>query len=268
MLNANYHTHTFRCGHADGKDEEYVLEALGMGLCELGFSDHLMYPDYNEPGIRGTYSQNAGYFKSVRSLKEKYRGRIRIYLGYEAEAFEPYLPYMKELIASGQIDYLILGNHCAMNDRHQIYARFGHATTANNIYMYKETACKAMRTGLYSCFVHPDLFLSEVPYFDLDCHNVSRELIRTAMECDVPLEINVGGIRSGKKKIGDVERWSYPTYSFFKLAKKMGAKCIIGLDAHSPTQLSNPAANTAAFRFVRELGLQVIDRMDFKKVKL
>lgn len=268
MLNANYHTHTFRCGHADGEDENYVLEALSIGLCELGFSDHLMYPDYNEPGIRGNFSLNAGYVQSVRNLKEKYRGRIRIYLGYEAEAFEPYLPYIKELLGSGQVDYMILGNHSAMNERHQVYARFGKATTANNIYMYGETACKALRTGFYSCFVHPDLFLSEVKYFDLDCRNVSRELIRTAMECDVPLEINVGGIRSGKKKIGDQVRWCYPTYSFFKMAQKMGAKCIIGLDAHSPTQVSNIAANSTAIRFARELGLQVIDRLVFKKVKL
>ena len=268
MLNANYHTHTYRCGHADGEDEQYVQEALGMGLSELGFSDHCMYPDYNEPGIRGTYSLNPGYFQSIRALKEKYRGRIKIFLGYEAEAFEPYLPYLKELLATGQIDYLILGNHCSMNEKHQVYARYGRTATANNLYMYGETACRGLRTGLYSCFVHPDIFLSEVHYFDQDCRNVSRELIKTAMECDVPLEINVAGIRSGKRKIGDQYRWCYPTREFFQMAARMGAKCILGLDAHSPKQLSDPLANSLAIRFCRELGLQVVDRLTFKKVKL
>jgi transcriptional pleiotropic repressor len=38
MIRRNYHTHTYRCGHAIGNDEEYVLEAIGLGLQTLGFS--------------------------------------------------------------------------------------------------------------------------------------------------------------------------------------------------------------------------------------
>lgn len=268
MLNANYHTHTYRCGHADGTDEEYVQQALGMGLQQLGFSDHIMYPEYNEPRIRGTYSMNKGYIESIRSLAKKYLGRIKIYCGYEAECFLPYIPYMKELLATGTIDYMILGNHSAMNEKHQIYARFGKTTTANNVYLYGKTACLAMRTGLYSYIAHPDLFLSEVKYFDSDCRKTSIEIIKTAMECDMPLEINCGGIRSGKKQIGNEYRYHYPTYDFFSLASKMGAKCIIGIDAHSPLQLSNIEANSTAIRFARELSLQVVDRLEFKRIGL
>ena len=267
MLNANYHTHTYRCGHAVGKEEEYILEALSMGLAEIGISDHAMYPDYDEPGLRGSFSLNAEYFRSVRALQQKYKDRIKVLLGYEAEYFQPYITYLKELLMTGGIDYLLLGNHSSMNERHQVYARYGRSPTANNIYLYCETACQAMRTGLYSCFVHPDLFLAEVPYFDLDCRRVSRELIRTAMECQIPLEINCGGIRSGKKRIGDNYRWCYPTYSFFQMASRMGAECIIGIDAHAPKQLSDPLANAEAVRFARELGLQVIDRLKLKKIE-
>ncbi len=35
----NYHTHTKRCGHAKGTDEEYVIAAIEGGFDELGFSD-------------------------------------------------------------------------------------------------------------------------------------------------------------------------------------------------------------------------------------
>lgn len=268
MLTANYHTHTFRCGHADGQDEEYVLQALGMGLQQLGFSDHIMYPGFNEPRIRGDYSLNQGYINSIRNLQNKYKDRIKIYLGYEAECYLPYIPYMKELLATGTIDYLILGNHSAMNEKHQIYAKFGKTASANNIYTYGKTACEAMRTGLYSYIVHPDLFLSEISNFDSDCRKISYEIIKTAIECDLPLEINCGGIRSGKKQIGDEFRYHYPTYDFFKIASKLNAKCIIGIDAHSPTQLSNEEANNIAIKFAKELSLQVVDRITFKKVSI
>ena len=44
MLNANYHTHTARCRHASGREEEYIQQAISSGLKVLGFSDHTPYP--------------------------------------------------------------------------------------------------------------------------------------------------------------------------------------------------------------------------------
>lgn len=41
---ANYHTHTWRCRHADGTEREYVERAIEGGLKILGFSDHSPYP--------------------------------------------------------------------------------------------------------------------------------------------------------------------------------------------------------------------------------
>ena len=43
-MKANYHTHTARCGHATGTDEEYVLAAIEQGFDELVFSDHVPWP--------------------------------------------------------------------------------------------------------------------------------------------------------------------------------------------------------------------------------
>ena len=47
MMKANYHTHTARCGHAEGTDEEYVLAAIERGFDEMGFSDHVPWPYKN-----------------------------------------------------------------------------------------------------------------------------------------------------------------------------------------------------------------------------
>ena len=38
---ANYHTYTARCGHASGREEEYILRAIEGGIKILGFSDHI-----------------------------------------------------------------------------------------------------------------------------------------------------------------------------------------------------------------------------------
>ena len=40
---ANYHTHTPRCRHAQGTEEEYAQAAVNAGMEILGFSDHTPY---------------------------------------------------------------------------------------------------------------------------------------------------------------------------------------------------------------------------------
>ena len=72
MFISNYHTHTKRCGHATGEDEDYVLEAIGYGYRNLGFSDHAMLPDFSEPYTRGDFSLFHEYCDSIRSLAKKY----------------------------------------------------------------------------------------------------------------------------------------------------------------------------------------------------
>lgn len=76
----NYHTHTFRCGHAGNfKDEEYVLAAINNGFVILGFSDHIMLPGISQEGIRGDYSLLDDYINSITLLKETYKNKIKIY---------------------------------------------------------------------------------------------------------------------------------------------------------------------------------------------
>ena len=78
MIRHNYHTHTSRCGHAVGKDEDYVLSAIEAGVETLGFSDHAAYP---LPHIteRMNIEEVPDYFHSIRSLKEKYKSLSFLY---------------------------------------------------------------------------------------------------------------------------------------------------------------------------------------------
>ncbi|MBR3717558.1 MAG: histidinol phosphatase, partial [Bacteroidaceae bacterium] len=43
-MKANYHTHTSRCHHAEGTDEDYIKSAILGGFDILGFSDHAPWP--------------------------------------------------------------------------------------------------------------------------------------------------------------------------------------------------------------------------------
>ena len=47
----DYHTHTYRCGHAIGTMNQYIEAAIAKGIEEIGLSDHLYL--YYEPWLRG-----------------------------------------------------------------------------------------------------------------------------------------------------------------------------------------------------------------------
>lgn len=262
MFTANYHTHTKRCGHATGEDEEYVREAIVHGFRYLGFSDHVMLPGFSEPYVRGDYSLFSDYVNSIRSLAKKYQEQITLYVGFEAESFPSYYMYYKELLANGVIDYLILGNHCAMDDNHQITTRFSHITSPSQLYLYRDLAIQALSSGMFFIFAHPDYFMMSIENFDSDCKKVSRDLIEAAMAYDVPLEVNLAGIRNGEIRIGKERRWRYPTDEFFRLVSKYHAKCILGADAHAPSQLNASDAEFAAVEFVKQHDLVLVDQVE------
>ena len=99
-MKTNYHTHTYRCGHAlKCLDEEYVIKAIENNYSELGFTEHAMFSDiYNEYGMRPPYSDLDEYIKTINSLKEKYKEKIKIYIGMECEYFEEYYDELNELL--------------------------------------------------------------------------------------------------------------------------------------------------------------------------
>lgn len=75
-----YHTHTNLC---DGKDsaEQMLLRAIELGCSEYGFSGHI-YSAGDEDWCMSRESM-AEYRREVLRLREKYRDRIKVYLGIE-----------------------------------------------------------------------------------------------------------------------------------------------------------------------------------------
>lgn len=76
----NFHTHTTYC---DGKTpaEEMVQKAVELGFSMLGFSGH-SYTEFDlEPCM--TREGTKEYKKEILALKEKYKDKIKIFLGIE-----------------------------------------------------------------------------------------------------------------------------------------------------------------------------------------
>lgn len=265
MIRNNYHTHTFRCGHAIGNDEDYVMEAIGLGLNTLGFSDHVMLEGIHQENVRGDYLSREGYFSSINHLKDRFRDRITIYLGFEAEPFKEYFMDYRNLLKTKTIDYLILGNHCTIENG-MIYSFFGRNTSVENLYKYRDTLIEGLKTGLFSCIAHPDYFMDSYFKWDRHAKRISKDIIKASIEYDVPLEFNFALIRRGKTIKGKESRYGYPFIPFWKLVRKYHAKVIMGLDAHAPEDIST-YKNDEGYKLINELRLNLIQTLPFKEVK-
>lgn len=115
----NYHTHTIRCGHAEGTDREYVEAAIKRGLKILGFSDHAPYIIEGETECERQKKQDQifDYAQSIRALAKEYEKELKILCGFELEYCPETHDEEKEFLAQVNPDYLILGQHFVGSDR-------------------------------------------------------------------------------------------------------------------------------------------------------
>lgn len=232
-IDYNYHSHTYRCGHASGSDEDYVLTAIEAGFKEYGFSDHVILPDIIHPNMRGRYEELDGYIESINNLKNKYKSKINIHIGFEAEYMDKYFDYYKDLLDSHKIEYLILGQHCYYENN---YPRWYLAMKPHKgLERYTNHVVKGIESGLFKYVAHPDLFCifyNEWDDFAVEC---SKKIIEASIKYNVPLEINLCKIRA--KHYGYIERdfaIIYPYLNFWKLVAKTNAKVVVGVDSHNP----------------------------------
>ena len=118
MMQANYHTHTVRCNHAEGTEREYIEQAIARKVRTLGFSDHSpqVFDGGYVSGFRMLPDQLEDYVTTLQNLRREYAGKIEIAIGLEAEYYPKYFDRLLDLIRPFQLDYLILGQHFTGNE--------------------------------------------------------------------------------------------------------------------------------------------------------
>ena len=249
----NYHTHTSRCGHAWGTDEEYVEAAIKVGYKVLGFSDHAPYKTLSLDWARMDWDKLEDYLESVKSLKKAYEGKIDIHLGLETEYYPQFLGEKKEL--AEKVEYMILGQHFADPAGNGSY--FGH-NSDDEILEYAEMVCKGLDTGLFMYLAHPDVFMNRQGLFTPACERAARMIAEKAVQTNTPVEINIHGVTRGKKPFPTGEQYFYPHRDFWKIMAEYPVRCLYGIDAHRPEQILRVEDVVAGEKEMAGLGLNFI----------
>jgi histidinol-phosphatase (PHP family) len=254
---ANFHTHTPRCRHASGTEEEYVRCALKAGLQTLGFSDHAPYPFPN--GYYSTFrmfpDELPGYVAAVEDVRRRYAGQIQIHLGVEAEYYPKYFKDMVSMVKDQGIEYMLLGQHMLYDEMEGI-GTAGPSADPVLLRQYCDQTIEAMQTGLFTYFAHPDLvnFVGDEKFYRAE----SRRLCRAARECGIPLEINLLGIREGRH---------YPNPTFWECAAEENCPVILGIDAHQPHNFQHATSEAQMLAMIQKLGLHKLDTVSLRILK-
>lgn len=251
---ANYHTHTWRCNHAEGSEEQYCLAAMERGLEILGFSDHTPYlfPGDYYSSFRMRMNQYDDYVRTVLRMREKLRGKLEIRLGLETEYYPKYFPELLAKLRDSPLEYMILGQHFIGNE--EIYSG-GATEDAELLRRYCRQVMDAMHTGLFTYVAHPDIlrYVGDPKIY----RQYMKELCEEAKQCDIPLEINLLGLRQ--------DRW-YPNECFWEIAGETGCSVVYGIDAHAPWHLTEPFSEQKADEIAAKFGLKVLPTVELRSI--
>ena len=262
MQNFNYHTHTYRCGHADYNmsDEEYVKEFIKHGFKKMAFTDHMPIKSdfYDKKGMRMDYIEKGEYLESIKNLKEKYKDDIYIKTGFEIEYLPKYEDELFEL--KKEVDILVLGQHyVCIGDN---IKKFRHHTfTDEDLIKYAENICTAIKKGLPDIIVHPDLYMLARETFGTNEEKVARMICKCAEEYDIPLEINLTEphlyLEGIKNKV------VYPCKEFWEVVSKYDIRVLYGIDAHYRGQIRNYEKSINLANEI--IGKETIEKLNFIK---
>lgn len=257
-MQANYHTHTPRCHHAEGTEEEYIQMALTHGMKILGFSDHTpqFYPNGRVSNIRMLPEELADYTQTLEALKSKYAGEIQIHIGLEVEYYPDLFPELLSFLQDSPVEYMLLGQHWCGNEIGEIYNGRPATEDEQRLKRYCYQVAEAMQTGLFTYVAHPDLmdFVGDDKIYEKHM----RWLCREANSNQIPLEINL---------LGMVNQKCYPNEKLWRVAGEENCAVVIGADAHSPQKLYIPEYEARALEMVETYNLKLLDTVELRPIR-
>jgi len=263
LIKYNYHTHTHFCD-GSAAPEEYVLAAIKLGMNSLGFSGHAPVPFENNFAIKNIDSLKA-YTKEINELKLKYKGRLDIYLGLEADFIPGTTLDFKNFIQDFGLDYIIGSVHLVKTEENRLWfidgprreiwqeglSNYFHNDIKTAVTAYYRQLNEMIDTQKPDIIGHLDKikmhnheeYFSEEEDWYLKC---VMETLEVARDRGSIIEINTRGVY--KKRSASF----FPGGRIIREMKKMNIPVCLNADAHKPAEVGMYL--TEASKVLQELG--------------
>jgi len=250
----DYHTHNRRCGHALGEIEDYVKIAIDKNLVEIGISDHFPLeviiddPQFMDIIKRASMEEKEfpNYIKEIKSLKEKYKNKIKIRLSTEINFATPgrALTNQKNVLEPfmDDYDYLLGAIHdikwhespiIIMDPREgsEALKKYGFEKITLE---YIKKLIKLVDTDYFDVIAHFDnhrvLLRPDKPHYSQNTWQKLLSLLDKIKNKGMAIEINTSGTLKG---IGS----QFPSDEIVKEIIRRDIPLLLGSDAHRPENI-------------------------------
>lgn len=256
-MKVNYHSHTWRCKHADGTEREMVEKAIERGIQILGFSDHgpQIFPGDYYSNFRMRPEELGDYVNTILNLRREYSDKIQIHLGLEMEYYPNRIKDTVAFLKDYPIEYMLLGQHYLGDEEGE--ENVGIPTDSREyLRRYCFQVAQGMNSGLFTYVAHPDMvnFIGDEGFY----RQQMRALCKEANSCGLPLEVNLLGV--GAKR-------QYPNEIFWQEAAQENCRVVIGRDAHSPSHFDKMAAWERGMEIVKKYDLDFCEQVQLRPIK-
>lgn len=254
LLMIDYHLHTPLCHHAQGPLEAYVHRAIKLGLKEICFLDHLTVSDYGKE-LSMRPDELPEYLKTIRSLKDSFRGAIAIKVGLEIDFNPEYTDLYRDIVRTYAFD--VIGSSVHFPEgvdivRYRSDWNRNHANTDETYRIYLDAVQKMLACDYFDVICHLDL----IKKFG---HKPSRSfqpelscLLSVIKKKNLAVEVNTSGINHPAKEM-------YPSPQILEECFQRGIPLTLGSDAHQPENVGRYFSD--ALSALRSIGFR--DLMTF-----
>lgn len=259
---ADYHVHTEFSDDSVYPMEDVVKDAIGMGMDEICFTDHVDYgikEDWDcgkeivyrdgEPMANVDYPR---YVSEIGRLRELYGHKITIRMGMEFGMQMHTIPRFQSLYGRYPFDFIILSVH-QVEDKEFWTGDFqaGRTQKEYNERYYKEMLDLVTHYHDYSVLGHMDLIVryDQAGVYPFEkVRPLAEEILRRVIRDGKGIEVNTSYHRYG---LGD----SMPSREILRLYKELGGRIVtIGSDSHKREHLG--AYVTEARELLRSVGFE------------
>lgn len=259
----DYHTHTYRCGHAVGTMTEYVEAAIAKGIAEIGLTDHLWLYFLEPPKRTREWAiveeEFDAHYAEMCATREKYRGRINVRVAVEADFVAGHEAELERILSRYEFDFVLGSVHFMdgwMIDAPEYSHLYREQRVAEIYRRYFAYLQRAVRLGFADVIAHFDLpkkfgFLPEE-----DLTELVAETLDVIADAGVAMEISTAGLR---KPVGEI----YPAAAIVREMRARSIPIVLSSDAHSPDEVG--AAYDRSIALVRSMGYEELRAFESRR---
>ena len=222
------HNHTKLCNHANGEIEEYIEKAIENKTLHFGFADHA--PMNFDKKYRMDITQTNLYENRILKAKERYKDKIKIYLGYEVDFLEG---LMEERILNAKVDFLIGSVHFLKRwgfDNPEFIGEYKNKDIDKLWQEYFDAIEMMAKSSLFDIVGHIDLIKIFGFLPKKDIRLIAKKALLAIKKADLVIELNSAGYR---KPTGE----AYPSNAILELMCEIDIPITFGSDAHKANQV-------------------------------